>query len=450
MNRRKFVSSVAAAGAVAALPSRVFGATNASTLKVGLIGCGWWSGISLNAFFKQGSIEVVSLCDPNSNALEKTQKNLKKKQDSEAETFADYREMLSSRKHDIVIVATPDHWHALPAIAAMKAGADVFLEKPIGVDVVEGEALVAAARKYGSVVQVNLQRRSMSLFQEAKERYIDSGKIGKIGLAECFYYGGAADKDVFENVAVPDHLDYERWAGPAPKIPFVAALESMKWRQFMEYGNGTIGDMGVHVFDHIRQMLEIGWPDKISSTGGIFVFKEKSPNITDTQTTVFHYPDMNVSWEHRPWGKSPIPSRHWTDNWGAKVIGTNGTLSLSALGYSYEANNGSSAEGRHLCSQTNDLENVDFKNTRPAWAAIGQAHVKNFLDARKTRSKPSADVEEGHISSACCILGNMALKLGRPLSYDPSSRTIPGDEEATRMLARTYRGSWKHPDPNSV
>ncbi|EDY83759.1 Oxidoreductase family, NAD-binding Rossmann fold protein [Verrucomicrobiia bacterium DG1235] len=449
MNRRKFVSSVAAAGAVAALPSRVFGATT-PTLKVGLIGCGWWAGMSLNAFYAQGSIEVVSLCDPNSKALEKTLKAVKEKQDAEAETYSDYRDMLSSKKHDIVIVTTPDHWHALPAIAAMKAGADVFLEKPIGVDVIEGEALVAAARKYGSVVQVNLQRRSMSLYQEAKERYIDSGKIGKIGLAECFFYGGAGDKEVFENVAVPDHLDYEFWTGPAPKIPFVAPLETRKWRQFMEYGNGTIGDMGVHVFDHIRQMLDIDWPKKVSSTGGLFIFKDKSPNISDTQTTVFHYPDLNVSWEHRPWGKSPIPYRHWTDNWGAKIIGTKGTLSLSALGYSFEANSGSPAEGRHLCSKSNDLENVDFESIGAAWDAIDQAHVKNFLDARKTRSKPSADVEEGHISSACCILGNMALDLGRPLSYDPASRTIPGDEEATRLLARPYRAPWNHPDPESV
>lgn len=450
MNRRTFVTSVAAAGAVATMPSRLFGAeSSAAKLKVGLIGCGWFGGVALDAFFQVANIEVVSLCDPNAEALGKTLEAVKAKQSGVSATFSDYRKMLSANSHDIVIVSTPDHWHALPAIAAMKAGADVFLEKPISVDVMEGEALVAAARKYDRVAQVNLQRRSTSIYAEAKERYLDSGKIGKIGLVECFFYGGGRKK-VIPAVPVPDFLDYDLWAGPAPQVSYVKPIASIGWRQFMEYGNGTIGDMGVHIFDLVRHVLGLGWPESISSTGGRFIFKDATSNISDTQNSVFHYPDLNVSWEHRPWGKSPIPAGHWTDQWGAHIIGENGTLGLTTLGYTYDANDGSPTEGRHLLSTTGDLENRDFEKFGPAYGEIQRSHVQDFLTAREKRSRPIADIEEGHISSASCILANLALDLGRPLVYDPKSRTVVGDAEATQLLARTYRGPWLHPDPASV
>lgn len=449
MNRRTFVSSLAAAGAVASTSSRLFSATSAVRPKVGLIGCGWFGNVNLDALSKVAEIDIVSLCDPNQNAVQTTLDSVTAKQSNVPDTFDDYRKMLASKHHDIVIVGTPDHWHALPAIAAMKAGADVFLEKPVGVDVMEGEALLAAARKYDRVVQVNLQRRNSPIFDEVREQYLDTKRLGRIGLVECFFYEGGDDK-IVAPVEPPSHLNYDLWAGPAPKVPYVSEIESIGWRMFGEYGNGTIGDMGVHIFDLVRSLMRLRWPDRISSTGGRFVFKGATSNISDTQNTVFHYPDLDVSWEHRHWGGSPIPQRHWTDQWGARIIGEKGTLNLTTLSYAFQPNGEDSLEGRHLLSKTKDLENIDFDLFSPAIDASQERHCADFMSSRESRTRPLSDIEEGHISSACCILGNVALELGRSVAYDPKTRTVPGDPEATMLLSRAYRDPWIHPDPTSV
>lgn len=448
MNRRTFVSSLAVAGAAVATGSRLFGADSSSPRpKVGLIGCGWYGWVNLESMVSHHDIEIISLCDPNAKALTDTLAKVTKHQQAVPKTFADYREMLASNQHDIVIVATPDHWHALPAIAAMKAGADVYLEKPISYDVMEGESLVATARKYNRVVQVNTQRRSTRCLIEARDKYIRSGKIGPIGLVESFSYLSGRPGELLPDSPVPASLNYDLWTGPAPLLPFKAAKESKGWRAFSEYGNGQIGDLGVHMFDCVRWMMDIGWPKSISSSGGIYIDKNATSNISDTQRSVFHYPDLDISWEHRTWGAAPFPARHWTDLWGARFIGKNGTLNITILGYEYVPADGGPKEGFHLLSKTGNQENLD-PNRNPT--EMQTDHVRNFMEARAARARPVADVEEGHISTSCCILANLAQELGRPLSYDPKTRTIPGDAEATRRLTRAYRAPWIHPDPATV
>lgn len=449
MNRRSFLSSLAVAGAAATLPSRLLASDTKPRARAALIGCGWFGGVALESIADQG-VEFVSLCDPNQNALTTTLQVVAKHQSSVPKTFADYREMLASGHHDIVVVSTPDHWHALAAIAAMKAGADVFLEKPISLDVVEGEALVAAARKYQRVVQVNTQRRSTRCLAEARDKYIRSGKLGAIGLVETYSYLPGRPTDTFPDTPSPAHLDYELWTGPAPLRPFTAPKESKGWRAYMEYGNGQIGDMGVHMVDCARWMLDLGWPQSISSTGGIYVDKGASANISDTQRSVFHYPNLDLSWEHRTWGAAPIPQQNWTDLWGTRFVGKNGTLEVTIFGYTFTPAKGGSREGFHMLSKTGNLENIDFSGFVGAMVQNQKAHAADFMKARETRGRPVADIEGAHVSTACCILANLAQELGRPLSYDPKTRTIPGDPEATRRLARTYRSPWQHPDPATV
>ncbi len=450
MNRRTFVSSLAVAGIAAASP-RLFSADTKSgpKPKIAVIGCGWYGGVAIESMAKNVGIDVVALCDVNSRALKETLALVAGYQQREPKTFADYREMLAAAKYDIVIVATPDHWHTLPAIAAMQAGADVWLEKPISLDVLEGEALVAAARKYQRVVQVNTQRRSTRCLAEARDKYIRSGKLGKIGLVESFSYLHGRPAGVPADTTPPAHLDYDLWTGPAPLLPFKSAFESKGWRARMEYGNGQIGDLGVHMLDCVRWMMDLGWPQSISSTGGIYVDKSSFANISDTQRSVFKYPDLDVSWEHRTWGGAPTVNRNWTDLWGARFIGENGMLNVTIFGYEFTPADGGPREGFHMLSKTGNLENIDF-NQNSASDEIQKSHVLDFMRARADRSRPVADVEEGHISTACCILANLAQELGRPLVYDPKTRTIPGDAEATRRLARMYRSPWIHPDPATV
>jgi predicted dehydrogenase len=452
MNRRTFVSSLAVAGTAAAtLPSRLFAADTKLRAKAGLIGCGWLGGVILESMAENADVEFVSLCDPNKNALAAMLQTVAKHQKTVPKTFADYREMLADGAHDVVIVSTPDHWHALPAIAAMKAGADVFLEKPIGVDVIEGEALVAAARKYQRVVQVNTQRRSNPMNVKVREQYIRSGRLGPIGVVETFCYLPMRLAKIVPSAEPPPHLDYDRWTGPAPMRPFLPMIESKGWRAFMEYGNGIAGDMGVHLVDHARWMLGLGWPESVTSFGGIYVDKTSSSNISDTLRSVFRYPGLDLSWEHRTWGISPIPQRHWTDQWGTRFIGKNGTLSMTMLGYEYVPADGGPREGFHALSKTGNLENIDLNmDILVAMSETQRQHVLDFMNARTQRSRPIADIEEGHISSACCGLANLSQELGRPLTYEPKTRTISGDTEATRRLARAYRAPWVHPDPTTV
>jgi predicted dehydrogenase len=452
MNRRTFVSSLAVAGATVAASSRLFAADTKPRPKVGVIGCGWYGGVNLGVFARCVGVNCVSLCDVNAHSLQKTLQAVAKYQATAPRTFTDYREMLSSGEHDIVIIATPDHWHALPAIAAMKAGADVYLEKPVSVDVIEGEALVAAARKYNRVVQVNTQRRSNPLYLEARDKYLYSGKLGKIGLVETYSHLGIEGwtDGPLPDAAVPGHLHYDLWSGPAPLLPFKAIKEDRGWRSFMEYGNGAIGNVGVHMLDQVRWLLGLGWPESIYSSGGIYVGKKSFSNVSDTQRSVFRYPDLDVSWEHRFWGGSPIPQRHWSDQWGARFIGSNGTLNLTMFEYAFTPADGGAREGVHMLSKTGNLENVDFGGQGTIYRETEDRHVLDFMHARENRTRPIADIEEGHISSACCELANLSLRLGRPLVYDPKTRTVPGDAEATRLLARPYRAPWIHPDPASV
>jgi predicted dehydrogenase len=318
------------------------------------------------------------------------------------------------------------------------------------VDVIEGEALVAAARKYNRVVQVNTQRRSNPLYAEARDKYIRSGRIGQIGLVETYSYLQGRPTGALPEAAVPAHLDYETWAGPAPKLPFKPIMEERGWRVFQEYGNGQIGDLGVHMIDKVRWLLGLGWPLSIQSTGGILTDKPPySSTISDTQRSVFSYPGLSVSWEHRTWGASPIPQRHWSDQWGARFIGTDGTLNMTMHEYVFTPADGGTPEGRHLMSTSGNLENIDFTRG-DTYEETENRHVLDFMRARENRSRPIADIEEGHISSAMCALANLSQQLGRPLSYDPKTRTVPGDPEATTLLARPYRAPWTHPYPATV
>ena len=239
--------------------------------------------------------------------------------------------MLKEKDLDIVLIATPDHWHALPMIAAVESGADVYVQKPISVDVTEGQAMLAAARKHQRVVQVGTQRRSTPHLIEARDQIIREGKLGKIGLVEVYCYYHMRNPSNPPDTAPPDYLDWEMWTGPAPMRPYNSIVHPRGWRAFMEYGNGIMGDMCIHMFDMVRWMLELGWPKRISSTGGILVDKASKANIADTQTATFDFGDLDVVWQHRTWGEPADPKYPW----GATFYGDKGTLKASVYGYDF-------------------------------------------------------------------------------------------------------------------
>ena len=363
-------------------------------------------------------------------------------------TYTDYRKMLAERDLDIVLIATPDHWHALPMIEAVKAGADVYVQKPISVDVIEGQAMLQAARSYGRVVQVGTQRRSTPHLVEARDRILGEGKLGKIGLVEicCYYHMRARENP--PDTAPPDYLDYEMWTGPAPLRPYNALVHPRRWRAFMEYGNGIVGDMCIHMLDMVRWMLNLGWPRRIASSGGILIDKASKANITDTQTITFDYDELKIVWQHRSWGHPPDPDYPWA----AIFYGEKGTLKASVFRYDYiPLEKGAQPVRRDV---TYELEEYPEDKTEEALerhvAPAIRYHMKDFLAAIDARSRPVADIEEGHISSASCILGNIALELGRTLTWDPVGHQVVGDREANERLRRPYRLPWVHPEPDRI
>jgi len=451
MDRRRFLQSSAAGLALSAAAGPAAAVAEGKPKRVGLIGPGWYGKTDVLRLIQVAPVEVVSLCDVDGKMLAEAAEIVAGRQASKKKPrmYGDYRQMLKEQDLDIVLVATPDHWHALPMIAAVQAGADVYVQKPIGVDVVECQAMVAAARKHKRVVQVGMQRRSTPHVVEARDRIIREGKLGKIGLVEVYCYYHMRARGNPPDAEPPEHLDWEMWTGPAPMRPYNSLRHPGRWRSFMEYSNGIVGDMCVHMFDMARFLLDLGWPTRVGSSGGIFIDPESKANISDTQTATFDFDDddLTIVWQHRTWGDAPDPEYPW----GATFYGEKGTLKVSV--YKYDFTPRRSGEKIHR-DVTYELEQYPEDQTEPRLekhcAPAVRYHMLDFLEAIATRGRPVADIEEGQISATSCILANMAMGLGRTLQWDAAKGRIVGDEEANRLLRRPYREPWVHPDPKTV
>ncbi len=451
MNRREFLetSSAAAGLAVAGLGRRSFGSTSREAKRVGLIGCGWYGKIDLIRLIQIAPVEVVSLCDVDKKMLGQAAEIIGNRQASKKtpRTHTDYREMLKEKDLEVVLIATPDHWHALSMIAAVEAGADVYVQKPISVDVTEGQAMVAAARKNQRVVQVGTQRRSTPHLIEARDQIIREGKLGKVGLVEVYCYYHMRNNSNAADTTPPDYLDWDMWTGPAPMRPYNPIAHPRGWRAFMEYGNGIMGDMCIHMFDMARWMLELGWPKTISSSGGILMSKGSKANITDTQTATFDFGDLDIVWQHRTWGDPPDPKYPW----GATFYGDKGTLKASVMGYDFIPHGEGNPIRRDVTYEYEQYpEDKTEKDLERHVAPAVRGHMKNLLEAIASRGRPVADIEEGYISTTSCILANLAMKLGRSITWDPKSGRVVGDDEANRLLSRPYRAPWIHPSAISA
>jgi predicted dehydrogenase len=449
-NRRRFIKGAAATIALSTIKTSGMPLFNpAKTYRVGLIGTGWYGKSDLFRLIQVAPVEVIALCDVDKNQLSEAAKMVSQRQKSgkTPQLYGDYRKMLSENQLDIVLIGTPDHWHALTAIEAMKAGANVYVQKPISVDVIEGEAMVAAARKYNRVVQVGTQRRSTPHLVDAKKNIVDAGMLGKVSHVEmcCYYHMRNNSNPAVQ--PVPDFFDYEMYSGPAPLLPYRGLPHVGGWRSRMEYGNGIVGDMCIHMFDATRWMLGLGWPKKISSTGGIYVSKGTNSNISDTQSALFEYDELTCVWQHRTWGTAADPAFPWS----FKIYGDKGTLEADVYKYDFIPDGkGEKIHKDVVYEKEKYPEDVSEPRNEVHVAPATRAHMLNFLNAIETNTRPVADIEQGHISTASCILANVSMKTGRPLIYDPNSKTIAGDQEATALLRRPYRQPWQHPEPGHV
>jgi predicted dehydrogenase len=450
MDRRDFIRlGVSAAASLPALRVGAYAAGNEQPLRVGLIGCGWYGKTDLCHLIQVAPTDVVGLCDVDAKMVAQAADLFAQRQPSRKRppTYGDYRKLLAEQKPEIVLIGTPDHWHCLPMVEACKAGADVYVQKPISYDVIEGQAMVAAARRYGRTVQVGLQRRSTPHLLEARDRYIASGRLGKVAYVDIHsYYGGSGDFP--PPTDPPEHLDWEMYVGPAEWRDYNSRIHPRAWRSFREFSNGQTGDLCVHLYDVVRYFLGLKWPRQISATGGILMRDPKSQvNTHDTQTALFDYGDVQLVWTQRNWGENPDPDYPW----GATLYGDKGTLKLSVWSYDFiPRGNGSPEHVDFLDEREQFPEDLEHKETEIFAAPATRRHMKNFLAARRESLRPVSDIEEGYISSACCILANLSMELGRGLVWDGEAGRVVNDDEANVRLMRQYRGDWQHPTPENV
>jgi predicted dehydrogenase len=444
-NRRQFLRNSSALLALASLQSSGIDQwAYAPKRRVALIGTGWYGKSDLFRLMQVAPTEVVGLCDVDKHQLQEATERISNRigNSKKIPLYNDYRIMLKEQKPEIVLVGSPDHWHALQTIDSIKSGAHVYVQKPISVDVMEGEAMLVAARKYDRVVQVGTQRRSTPHLVEAKKNIVDAGLLGKIHHVEicCYYHMRNESNPPLQ--AIPDFFDYDMWTGPAALRPFDGLPHRGWWRAFMEYGNGIMGDMCIHMFDAVRWMLDLGWPTKISSTGGIYGTHNGKSNIADTQHAIFEYDGLNCVWQHRTWGTSADPDYPWA----FKIYGERGTLCGDTMKYDFTpVDDGNKLHGDAVYEREKYPEDLNEEDIELHAASATRMHMRNFIDAIDNNTRPIADIEQGHISTASCILANISMQLGRPVRYDHKKMEVIGDPEATKLLQRPYRGPWEHP-----
>ncbi|HEY3282704.1 MAG TPA: Gfo/Idh/MocA family oxidoreductase, partial [Armatimonadota bacterium] len=320
MTRKEFLqASLSASLAFSAVPLL---AAPDRKYKTALVGCGWWGKNILHCAMAAGQSKIVGLCDVDRRFLDEAGADVEKLSGDKPKLYGDYRELLAKEKPEIVIVATPDHWHPLVAIDAVKSGAHVYVEKPISHTILEGKAMVKAARDTGKVVQVGTHRRVSPHCIEAME-FLHSGKLGKIGMVRAFvHYPGGPGRPV-PDAEPPKELDWDTWCGPAPLRPFNPAMHPRGFRMFLDYANGQLGDWGIHWLDQVLWWTEEQAPKSVYSPGGRFI-KQDNTDAPDTQTVSYKFDSFTLEWEHRQYGGNDA-EKH---NIGCYFYGTEGMLHL--------------------------------------------------------------------------------------------------------------------------
>jgi predicted dehydrogenase len=437
-SRREFMKQSAAVGAAAAglsaaaAPSgAVQGANN--RIRVGLIGCGGMGQSDLRDFMKVDGIQCVALCDVDDSKSAATRGWVTKQDGQNPDLVTrDFRQVLDRKDIDAVIVATPDHWHAIPTIMACQAGKDVYVEKPLALSIGEGRAMVKAARKYNRVVQMGTQQRSAPHYSEAVE-FVKSGKLGQIRLVRAWaYQGWMGNIPAVPDGEPPQGVDYDLWLGPAPKRPFNKNRFHFNFRWYWDYSGGLMTDWGAHMIDIANWAMGVKAPSSATSVGGKFGFPEDAEETPDTQQALWGYPGYTMLWEHA----TAIDRGPEARNHGVAFHGNNGTLVVDRGGWDVYPEI-VTVEGKPQYKLTaqprrpvgNDQSHLD--------------HVKNFIDCMRSRALPRSDVEIGHNSMIACHVGNIAFRLGRQVKWDPERECFIGDPEADKWITRPYRSPWR-------
>ncbi|HEY2412181.1 MAG TPA: Gfo/Idh/MocA family oxidoreductase [Pirellulaceae bacterium] len=427
--RRHFLlQSAATSAAFAASAPKTFAQSASSKITVGLIGCGGRGTHDGGLFKNTPNVELAYVCDVDESRRGETAKKLGI---NSSRVVGDLRKILDDKSVDAVCIATPDHWHSPAAILAVDAGKHVYVEKPISHNIREGRLLVTASEKNRRLVQHGTQVRSTSMMIEAMKLLRD-GIIGDVLVAKCWNIQKRKTIGHETPTSVPTGLDYDTWVGPAPLVAYQKNRSHGGWHWWYDFGTGDMGNDGVHDIDYTRWGLGVEThPTKVSAIGGKFFFDDDQ-QFPDTQQVAFEYPGDGKPghkkmfiYEQRLWSTN-YP--HNTDS-GAEFYGTKGQMFLSRRG------------------------KIEVRNDKNAAVEVAvepkgqddKSHVLNFCESIRGNSKLNADARIGHLTSSLCHLGNIATRLGRSLTFDPQTEQVVGDEEANRLVSRTYRDHWGKP-----
>jgi predicted dehydrogenase len=435
LTRRQFLGAATAAGVAAAAAPHVKAKADRK-YRTALVGSGWWGMNILREAMAAGQAKVVGLCDVDASALEASADEVQDRSGDEPRKYRDFRELLDKEKPEVVVIATPDHWHALVAIAALKAGAHVFVEKPTGHTVLESRAMLNAARQADRVVQVGLHRR-IGPHHVSGMKFLKDGGAGKVGMVRMFVAGRGARETPTPNAAPPRGVDWDLYCGPAPLRPFCRKIHPGGFRNFLDFANGTLGDWGVHWLDQLLWWTEEKYPKKVYSTGGRPVSgppvcndREQTTDAPEAQVAVYEFDSFTAVWEHRKFADNGAEKHRI----GCYFHGTKGAFHMGWRdGWTFYPANAKEP----VIHEKAQLQEPDGHNLKLLWA--------DFLDSIAKGRRPVADIEQAHRSSCLSLLGMLSLKLGRSVTWDGDREQIVGDAEANGLLSRKYRGPWEYP-----
>ena len=432
MRRRAFLKST---GLFLASAPYILGQTP-TTYRTALIGSGWWGKNILKEAAASKRCKIVGLCDVDTNILEVAGDQVNGWNGDEPKVYRDHRELLEKEKPEIVIIATPDHWHALQTIDAVKAGAHVFVEKPTGHTVNESRGMFKAARESGRVVQVGLHRR-IGPHHVSGMKFLKSGAVGEVGMVRLFAHSGGGPEQPRPNSAPPKTMDWNQWCGPAPIRPFNGKIHPGGWRNFLDYANGTLGDWGVHWLDQVLWWSEEKYPKKIFCTGGrdvagpaVLNEKEQTTDAPDHQVATYEFEKFTCIWEHRKFAANKA-EKH---SIGSYYYGTKGTLHIGWKdGWTFYPNN----DRAEIIHENSQLQEPDGHNIALLWA--------DFIDAIEQKRPAVARIDVAHRSSVLPLLGMLSWRIGRSIEWDGDKEQIINDPKANELLQRPYRSPWKYP-----
>ena len=447
MTRREFTRTSIALGAATALGSmRVLGAND--RVAMGLIGCGGRGSQVAERFLKVTDSTIVAVSDVYAPFQERALNAVK------AGTFGpaggtngsgagagpganasvvgvkDFRQLLERKAVDAVIVATPDHWHTYMTVAALRAGKDVYVEKPLSLVLREGRIMVDEARKTKRVCAVGSQQRSGAHYAEAV-KLIRDGAIGTVHHVHAGMTRNAMPGFVARELrgGLTDALDWDMWLGPAKKVPFDPFRAIYHFRWFWDYSGGQMTNWGAHHLDIARWAIGAKAPSAVAGFGGRYAMKDGG-ETPDVQQVLYQFPNCVVNWSTREVNQG--------DRAGLVFYGTKGTLDLARTGYKITPETWTGedpADPKKKWAPASEAREVKGGN-------LEEQHVRNFLDCVKSRQRPNADVEEGHLSAVMCHLGNLSTRLGRSLTWDSTKERVTNDDEANKLLTASYRKPW--------